>query len=259
MKPPASPSEQDLLDLDAFIRSQRFGPGVFKTHGIDGLVTAIVIGPDMVMPSQWMPRIWSEREPEFEDMAEGERIIGLIMGLYNRVARSFDGDSSARFEPLYARMEEGPARKKALGQWCEGFIAGVAKHATWVEQRNRDATLEMMWPMVAVKAGGKLATPEVVAQIVPNVRRLHAHWLTFRRAAMPVVLGSPATPGSRAMTKAPGGRMSKTPRGEMTTSSGGPAGGASPIDMKIGRNDPCPCGSGLKFKKCCGGPGGTVH
>ena len=23
-------------------------------------------------------------------------------------------------------------------------------------------------------------------------------------------------------------------------------------DKKIGRNDPCPCGSGLKYKKCCG-------
>jgi preprotein translocase subunit SecA len=23
-------------------------------------------------------------------------------------------------------------------------------------------------------------------------------------------------------------------------------------DKKVGRNDPCPCGSGLKFKKCCG-------
>jgi len=21
---------------------------------------------------------------------------------------------------------------------------------------------------------------------------------------------------------------------------------------KIGRNDPCPCGSGMKYKKCCG-------
>ncbi|WP_417401992.1 SEC-C metal-binding domain-containing protein, partial [Hominenteromicrobium sp.] len=21
---------------------------------------------------------------------------------------------------------------------------------------------------------------------------------------------------------------------------------------KIGRNEPCPCGSGLKYKKCCG-------
>ncbi|MFY9327767.1 MAG: SEC-C metal-binding domain-containing protein [Georgfuchsia sp.] len=30
---------------------------------------------------------------------------------------------------------------------------------------------------------------------------------------------------------------------------------------KIGRNDPCPCGSGKKFKKCCGADGApsTVH
>ena len=33
---------------------------------------------------------------------------------------------------------------------------------------------------------------------------------------------------------------------------------------KIGRNDPCPCGSGKKFKKCCdltkgAGPGPTFH
>ena len=21
--------------------------------------------------------------------------------------------------------------------------------------------------------------------------------------------------------------------------------------MKVGRNDPCPCGSGIKYKKCC--------
>jgi len=32
-------------------------------------------------------------------------------------------------------------------------------------------------------------------------------------------------------------------------------GGADVLDImsgnKIGRNDPCPCGSGKKFKKCC--------
>ncbi len=27
---------------------------------------------------------------------------------------------------------------------------------------------------------------------------------------------------------------------------------------KLGRNDPCGCGSGKKFKKCCGKPGATV-
>ena len=24
------------------------------------------------------------------------------------------------------------------------------------------------------------------------------------------------------------------------------------VDEKIGRNEPCPCGSGMKYKKCCG-------
>lgn len=28
---------------------------------------------------------------------------------------------------------------------------------------------------------------------------------------------------------------------------------AKPLDAsKIGRNEPCPCGSGAKYKKCCG-------
>ncbi|MDR2090324.1 MAG: SEC-C domain-containing protein [Clostridiales bacterium] len=25
-----------------------------------------------------------------------------------------------------------------------------------------------------------------------------------------------------------------------------------PREERIGRNDPCPCGSGKKYKKCCG-------
>lgn len=24
------------------------------------------------------------------------------------------------------------------------------------------------------------------------------------------------------------------------------------LSVKVGRNDPCPCGSGKKYKKCCG-------
>ena len=27
---------------------------------------------------------------------------------------------------------------------------------------------------------------------------------------------------------------------------------AKPSVPKVGRNDPCPCGSGKKYKKCCG-------
>jgi preprotein translocase subunit SecA len=27
------------------------------------------------------------------------------------------------------------------------------------------------------------------------------------------------------------------------------------VSSKVGRNDPCPCGSGKKYKKCCGADG----
>ena len=30
---------------------------------------------------------------------------------------------------------------------------------------------------------------------------------------------------------------------------------AQRLSTKVGRNEPCPCGSGTKFKKCCGSPG----
>jgi preprotein translocase subunit SecA len=35
-------------------------------------------------------------------------------------------------------------------------------------------------------------------------------------------------------------------------SGGGDGQKPPPTGKKVGRNDPCPCGSGKKFKKCCG-------
>lgn len=38
---------------------------------------------------------------------------------------------------------------------------------------------------------------------------------------------------------------------EIVRLSAGKASSANPTGPKVGRNDPCPCGSGKKFKKCC--------
>jgi preprotein translocase subunit SecA len=49
-----------------------------------------------------------------------------------------------------------------------------------------------------------------------------------------------------------------TSEGEMTESSSGRSPDAPVIEPihnrqpRVGRNDPCPCGSGKKYKKCCG-------
>jgi preprotein translocase subunit SecA len=47
-----------------------------------------------------------------------------------------------------------------------------------------------------------------------------------------------------------------TARRMAALASGGAGGGkqepAKAAGKKVGRNDPCPCGSGKKYKKCCG-------
>jgi hypothetical protein len=66
-----------------------------------------------------------------------------------------------------------------------------------------------------------------------------------RLASFLIRLGRGANMTSRIRYAAPGERPRPAP--------GAPGGQlAGPGRVKIGRNDPCPCGSGKKFKKCCG-------
>ena len=45
----------------------------------------------------------------------------------------------------------------------------------------------------------------------------------------------------------------RTSRSELATNSGEPKSNAPVhVEKKVGRNDPCPCGSGKKYKNCCG-------
>ena len=62
--------------------------------------------------------------------------------------------------------------------------------------------------------------------VAPGVVRLHDFWLERRR---------------------------QTPAGDSPRE---PVVRSSP---KIGRNAPCPCGSGKKYKKCCGAGEPTLH
>jgi uncharacterized protein YecA (UPF0149 family) len=63
-------------------------------------------------------------------------------------------------------------------------------------------------------------------KIAPTVGAVHAHWLPYREGS--VINMDSSRPK----------RMAEKP--------------------KVGRNAPCPCGSGKKFQHCCGSSG-TLH
>jgi preprotein translocase subunit SecA len=63
-----------------------------------------------------------------------------------------------------------------------------------------------------------------------------------------VLRGGPAAATPRALTESLGDQ----PISNGSSAAGGPKPGFTPSGARIGRNDPCWCGSGAKYKKCHG-------
>jgi preprotein translocase subunit SecA len=64
--------------------------------------------------------------------------------------------------------------------------------------------------------------------------------------------GNPVVPSGSVVPRS--GAVQRMPaNAPLQTSAAGVAGTAQAVGVtgKIGRNDPCPCGSGKKYKKCC--------
>jgi preprotein translocase subunit SecA len=76
------------------------------------------------------------------------------------------------------------------------------------------------------------------------------------RRAAPIVLNEPGEPvgafAARAAASAPRGLSNRAPRPARIGGDDAPVTTVRRDEPKVGRNDPCPCGSGKKYKKCHG-------
>lgn len=70
-------SEQDFDALDAWL--QRRSVGFYDVVTLEGFLTAIVIGPNTLMPTVWMPKVWGGRAPKFRDLSEVNRFVRRVM------------------------------------------------------------------------------------------------------------------------------------------------------------------------------------
>src|ERR1022692_2728853 len=98
----------DLEELSDYLDSDLSPDDCMGLSDLDGFLTAIVVGSELIMPSEWLPIVWGHEEPEFESAAHAEAIIGLIMGRYNEIAAGIIADPE-NFEPIFWRWPTGGA------------------------------------------------------------------------------------------------------------------------------------------------------
>jgi uncharacterized protein len=197
--------------------------GILDVTELDGFLTAVISLPVMIMPSHWWPVIWGDYPPDFESEKEFEQVFSWAIRHMNGISATLM-QQPADFEPMFFEREVEGRRYTIVDEWCEGYMSGVAmslsrgaaldNEADELLQPIRAFTEAANWPGHDLPDFGD--TEKLQQSIAPNVRALHAYWLERREDPIP----------SRQATF-----RRETPL--------------------VGRNDPCPCGSGKKFKKCC--------
>ena len=195
--------------------------GILDISELDGFFTAIVSGPVMIPPSQWLPAVWGEYEPVWESEKEFEGIFTLMMRHMNDIAATLM-EHPEYFEALFLERVVEEKTYTIVDEWCEGYLRGVALAAAQWDSAGHEMT-ELLAPIRAFTGEtkwrghdlGESETENIRNAIEPNVREIHAWWLKRRSENAP-----PVKPVLRS-------------------------------EPRVGRNDPCPCGSGKKYKKCC--------
>jgi uncharacterized protein len=220
---PAGPV--DLEALDQFLMSDASPEDCMQLSDLDGFLTGIAIGPELVMPSEWLPAIWGGQEPVFEDEKQARTVLGAIMGRYNEILRVLDTDPDA-YEPVFW---EGPEGEVIADDWAEGFVDAIRlRPEAWRPLVEDPEAFVLLIPILALcgdeEGGSPLELdPEEDADLLDQAPDLIPVCVADMHGFWKERCGRPAA----ASTK-----RAKSP--------------------KVGRNDPCPCGSGRKYKRCCG-------
>jgi uncharacterized protein len=218
-------SAAELLELDRWLLHVGGEQGMTLDR-LDGFLHAIAIGPETVMPSQWLARVWGlpdgEMMPTMGSLSQANHLMTLIMRHYNGIIGGLE-QRKPEVAPVWDIIGRGFQREDIEG-WAYGFTEGVKlTKAAW--QPLLDDPEGQRWYRPIELLGGERAPPKLIRtrgqravlteQLESCVLQIHAYWLPLRRAVVE--------------------RLS-----------------AQAIRTKVGRNEPCPCGSGKKFKRCCG-------
>lgn len=144
--PPLPLDEQDFEEVDKLLESLGADDGL-RLDGAQGLLTALIVGPQDVGPEDWLPVILGG-EPLGAPSPRLQRLLDLLLRLKASIAHGLDIHN---YDPIFAE-HEGEDHAIDAGGWCEGFSLGVDLNAEiWEQRMQEDRTLlEMLAPIVAL-------------------------------------------------------------------------------------------------------------
>jgi len=221
-------TDAELDRLGDFLKGCKGGKAM-NVERLDGFFAALIAGPETVMPSEYNREVFGgemSEVVEFASLDQAQEILNLMMRHWNKIASTlYKGEIHV---PLIFEDEKGELHGN---DWARGFMRGMhMRHEGWAELVNDEEHGGCLVPMMMLyhehdadpEMRPKPVSPEkreeVIVHMTAGLLQAYRYFREHRRV-------SASARTSKPRRNAP----------------------------KVGRNDPCPCGSGKKHKKCCGG------
>ena len=241
-------SDDDLDELADLLGADWAPETTMDIEQLDGLLAGLICSPRVLMPSAYLPEIFGGEEPAFPDMATAQRFFDLLMRRNNQVATALNApierlDDPRAYVPLLLDWSPDGEIARSLAEagsseplplagelWARGFLHAVSlAREDWEtlpegDEEGAELVEEALDTIAALvpdddEAGGGEACAderdELIGEALVAAYDLREYWRDVQFEQV---------------------RVKEPIRRE----------------PKIGRNDPCPCGSGRKFKQCHG-------
>lgn len=221
------PVEGDTAGIIRYFLGLHAGPNSVKSLAeFDGLLLGTILAPAMVPPSRWLPSIWDpenlDHDPEWDGQEDVQLFLTAVMNWHNGIIRRLDEGSYA---PPFKPRSDLRLPTEEETDWARGILSSVMSWRSSLTEPSEGHQALMAGAYHLVKPAAETPKSELI-QVDHVVRAAHM----LREVSQS------------------GGDFS---------SSAADFGGYHNVEThqreepKIGRNDPCPCGSGLKYKRCC--------
>jgi yecA family protein len=255
-------SVENLQKLSEFLGASNEGCAPMSLTKFHGFLTAIYTAPQMIMPSLWTKEVFGG-DFNFESKEQIMEIMTLLMSWSNSVVDGLrqqyyvDDANYYVFEPLIFEgttiTPYATAPITLVGEWCDGYLSGVALDALWREDEEGGIEATNGVPpllTMAILAGHVDIKGEPLAEILKGFDgdAFIKDEPTLKEAMREMVKKLIFTQYMKWKEE----RNNSFNHNENNTT-------YRHTHPKIGRNDLCYCGSGVKYKKCCAGEEPTVH
>ncbi len=221
-------TEDDLDHLESLLDSDLFEGEAMQLDEIQAMLCAVVSAPKPVPPSLWLPEaVGSAFMAKSE--TEAAEIMELLIRFNNDIARALvEGEMIA---PIVYPLDE-KGEEYDYASWADAYVFGCGLAGDWFELAGKHAEdlSELIEPMFILngmlredveKSGERWFSPAEEERLVADIQE-----------NLPVIVQALYNFWRNKIAPAP----------------------AKGDENRVGRNDPCPCGSGKKFKQCCGNP-----